>query len=196
MATGKSKKEKKRRIILFCSILLVLGLATGGYLYYDSTRVQNPMLLYQTTTVTRGDVSRTVTGEANVRTTGTVSLFIETSQKVSAVHVEVGDRVTEGQVLIEYDIEDEVAELNRRLSEANLYLQNANLNMQNIAQAPSANELLQYETAILNAEQTIANTKYDIESLESKMAAQRHRVDSARKIAGIYWDDYDDNLID
>jgi len=29
--------------------------------------------------------------------------------------------------------------------------------MQNIARAPSANELLQYETAILNAEQTIAN---------------------------------------
>ena len=157
MATGKSKKGKRRKIILFCSILLVLALAVGGYLYYDSTRVQDPMLLYQTTSVTRGDVSRTVTGEANVRTTGTTSLFIETSQKVSAIHVEVGDRVAQGQVLIEYDIGDEVAELNRRLSEANLYLQNANLNMQNIARAPSANELLQYETAILNAEQTIAN---------------------------------------
>jgi len=196
MAAGKTKKGKKRKIILFCSILLVLALAAGGYLYYDSTRVQDPMLLYQTTTVTRGDVSRTVTGEANVRTTGTTSLFIETSQKVSAVHVEVGDRVTEGQVLIEYDIADEAAELNRRLSEASLYLQNANLNMQNIARAPSANELLQYETAILNAEQTISNTEYDIESLESKMAAQRHRVDSTRKIAGIYRDDYDDDLID
>ena len=196
MATSKTKKGKKRRIILFCSILLLLAIAAGGYLYYDSTRVQDPMLLYQTTTVTRGDVSRTVTGEANVRTTGTTSLFLETSQKVSAVHVEVGDRVTEGQVLIEYDIEDEVEALNRRLSEANLYLQNASLNMQNIAQAPSTNELLQYETAILNAEQTIANTKYDIESLESKIAAQRHRVDSARKIAGIYRDDYKDDVID
>jgi|GEM_PF-3012818 len=196
MAAGKTKKGKKRRIILFFSILLVLALAAGGYLYYDSTRVQDPMLLYQTTSVTRGDVSRTVTGEANVRTTGTTSLFIETSQKVSAVHVEVGDRVAQGQVLIEYDIGDEVAELNRRLSEANLYLQNASLNMQNIARAPSTNELLQYETAILNAEQTIANTKYDIESLKSKMAAQRHRVNSARKIAGIYRDDYDDDLID
>ena len=39
MATSKTKKGKKRKIILFCSILLVLALAAGGYLYYDSTRI-------------------------------------------------------------------------------------------------------------------------------------------------------------
>lgn len=190
------KGRKGNKKIIFVSILLASTLVAGGYWRYISTRAVDPMLLYQTTSVTRGDVSRTVTGEANVRTSETTSLFIETVQTVSAIHVEVGDKVEKGQVLVEYDIQSEMAELNRRLSESSLYQQNANLNMQNIARPPSANELSQYETAIVNAEKTISDTQFEIESLESKVRAQRLRVDSARKSAGIYRDDYDDGRID
>ena len=195
MAAGSKARKGKKKLII-PAVILAATLAAGGYWYYDSTRVADPMLLYQTAPVTRGDVSQTVAGEANVRTTGTTALYIDTAQTVSAVHVEVGDRVSEGQLLVEYDISRETEELNRRLSETGLYRQNAGLNMQNIAREPSENELLQYETAVVNAEKTIRDTEYEIESLESKVLAQRHRVESAKKTAGISRDDYDDGVID
>lgn len=58
---------------------------------------------YTTQPVTRGDLTLSVTANGTVLPTRTVSIGSELSGTVLRVHVDVNDRVTKGQVLLELD---------------------------------------------------------------------------------------------
>ena len=188
--------NRKRMPIILLAVLILI--AAGGACYYFvslHSRI-DPLMIYQNATAQRGAVSRTITGEGTIEERERFELFVKQAQKVASIMVEQGDVVEKGQPLVRYDIADDLLELERQMSEAKLYLENARLSLENIARPATGNLLIQYEAEVTAAEKSMADINSEIDSLASQIIQQRLRVDNLKKLAGIYEDDYDDNLID
>jgi HlyD family secretion protein len=101
-ALGIEDPRKKGRL-LRRSVAAVVVLALGASCSYAwATRgTEGPS--YVTGRVTRGDLVATVTATGSIRPVRTVDIGAEISGRVESVHVDVNDRVTVGQVLIEID---------------------------------------------------------------------------------------------
>lgn len=192
----KAKKSSAKPIIIVVIAVLVVGLCVAGYFFLFHQAPKDMSESYQTVTAQTGEVERTLSGDATVKTDSSVSLFVQISQNVSKVLVEEGDVVREGEVLIEYDIASDYSDLERQLSESQLYVSNASLALANIARPVSGNDLISYESSILSAQQQLDTTQGSIESLQNKIYEQKLRTDNLRKMANLYEDDYDDGTIE
>lgn len=166
---------KKGRVLLAVALVAAAGLAGG--VYYFATENDRQVVSYPTVAVARGDVRRTVTGTGNVRAGDTVDLFIKSTQTVGEVLVKEGDVVSVGEVLVVYDIEQEVRELNRKLAEAAINLENARLNLTSITLPAEGNELLQYQSEISLAKKNIADAENDLKSTDIKISQQKLLLD-------------------
>lgn len=192
--TVKSKKIPGRLIAL--GAVALAAAIFGGYRLWSMSRPVDFSQLYSTAAVSQGDVTVTVAGEARVKAPDPVSIFLEMPQDVSAVYIKEGDPVVKGQLLVDYDNSTELAELSRRLTEAQLYSQNAKISMETITRPPAANDLIQYENAVINAQKAVTDLEYEIESLKAKLAAAGHRATSERESADVARDEYKHAIID
>ena len=114
--------------------LVVLALIAGGAYFYFNQTTTRPQA---TATVTRGDLKATVNANARVRAEKTVRLAFPFSGLVTAVHVQEGEDVEQGEVLVEMDR----TELNRRLEQAKMNLESRAQDLQEAQQPPQAAEL-------------------------------------------------------
>jgi len=180
---------------VFASVII---LVVGGALYFKFVKgaeQESPLDLYATSEVTTGVVNIKVSGKGKVSVKDKVSVFIDATQKVSKVYPKVGDYVNAGDVLIEYDIEQDLQDLNRKLLDANISLETAKINLKDITEPASGNELLQYNDEIVNVQNNILDAeneiiniqnskediKNDIASLDIKVSQQEIKVNDARK---------------
>lgn len=185
---------KKKKVIITCIILLVLAAVGGGYYYLWANKAVDPAELYQTYTVSRENVTRSVTGSGNTKTGDNVSLYLLATQTVAKVNIKEGDQVSAGDTLVEYDIKTDLADSNRRLAEARLQLANAQLNLKSIEQSATGNELVQYysdittaqknvtdaQNDIITAEKNISDAESDIAAIEIKITQQQLILDNAK----------------
>jgi HlyD family secretion protein len=95
----------KKRTIIAIIIIIVIALAVWGYL---ASRAKPSV---PTVTATRGDITSTVMVTGTTTPTQSVDLSFEQTGKVSAVHVNVGDKVTVNEPLVELDQSDLLAQL-------------------------------------------------------------------------------------
>lgn len=116
MSEKKNKKPRakigKKALITIIILLILLILITAGtFFYYRTTSAQirekqerAAELEPDTATVRRGDLTNTLDDISGiVRSNQSVYLYWQTSGTVSAVNVEVGDRVQKGDILAELD---------------------------------------------------------------------------------------------
>lgn len=183
---------KKKNVIAVIVILLIIAAVSGGYYYIWGRAKADPADLYQTHTAVRENVSRMVSGTGYVEVKDKVSVYLSASQTVSKVNVKEGDKVEAGDVLVVYDIEGDMADLNRRLSEAEIQLANAKLNLKGIEQSATGNELVQYysdittagknvtdaQNDIITAQKNVSDAKADITAIEIKAAQQQLLLDN------------------
>lgn len=177
---------------LYITVGIAVVLVAGFFIYRAVSSNGDPTEIYRTARADYAVVSRTVGGSARIETGSAKSLFAQSSQTVVRVAVREGDMVSAGQVLVEYDIEKDAADLNRSLAEAKLYLENALLSLQDIARPVSGNQLLEYEAQVTAAEKAVSDTQGEIDSLLSRIKQQKLRVENLADIAGVDEDDDDD----
>jgi HlyD family secretion protein len=91
-----------RRPALWIGITLVAGLVAGG-VAWQRRQETGPAVSYITEPVTRGKLTLTVTANGTLQPTRSVNIGSELSGTVLRVLVDVNDRVTKGQVLVELD---------------------------------------------------------------------------------------------
>ena len=91
-----------RRPLAWLSVGALL-LVPAGAAWWWMQRAAQAAPRYATQPVTRGDLTLSVTANGTVQPTRTVSIGSELSGTVLRVHVDVNDRVTKGQVLLELD---------------------------------------------------------------------------------------------
>lgn len=168
---------KKSNIIKTVVILLV---GSGAFLYYYNQKnvVVDLMNIYQTQSAKIENVSKKVSGQGHVYAKDKTSLYIDNSQTVSKVNVKVGDKVNISDILVEYNINQDMNDLKRKLAESQIQLQNAKLNLENIKLPANGNELVQYNSDITTAKKNITDAESDIITAKKNITDAKSSIDS------------------
>ena len=113
-----------RRPLWWGLVLLLLALAAGAYLW-SGRQASKAQPSYVTDAAGRGDITLTVSANGTVQPTRSVNIGSELSGTVRSVLVDVNDRVSKGQVLVELDtakLADQVARSRAALAAAQAQL--------------------------------------------------------------------------
>ncbi len=100
---GRNGRKRRRRLVFGGIILLVLIGAGVGV--YAALRPNNKIDPAKLATVDKGDVARSVVATGKVQPLAKVEVKSKASGIVKKIHVDYGDRVKLGQVLVELDRE-------------------------------------------------------------------------------------------
>lgn len=111
-------KLTKKQIYIIGAVSLMI---ISGYLFFSGSK--DP--LYSYTKVSKGDVIQEVSVTGRVKPSENVSLAFERGGKVTGIYVEVGDKVSSGEILMRLDNSELLAQLAG--AEANLKVQQAKL---------------------------------------------------------------------
>ncbi|MBT9502777.1 MAG: efflux RND transporter periplasmic adaptor subunit [Burkholderiaceae bacterium] len=91
-----------RRWTLWLALALIVAAGAGWY-FWRLQAASDAAPAYTTETVTRGDLTLSVTANGTLQPTRAVSIGSELSGTISSVLVDVNDRVRKGQVLVRLD---------------------------------------------------------------------------------------------
>ena len=135
-------------------LVLVVVLAVAGVLVYRkvaASQVQTTQSL-RTATVTLGEVSSTISGVGTMRSKQSAMVNWQTSGKVEAVNVTIGQQVTAGDVLASLD----PGSLSTNIIQAQADLISAKNDLEDL-QTPDPLKIAQAEKALAQAQETLDN---------------------------------------
>lgn len=97
------KPQNRKLVWVFLSLGVILGLGAIFVFWYQPSRqaVAATPATYKTTVVRRGNIILSATGSGSLSAGQEINLSFPVSGKVASINVQVGDRVSEGQVLAE-----------------------------------------------------------------------------------------------
>jgi HlyD family secretion protein len=102
--------------------LLALALGAAGLWYWQARQTARAAPSYTTQTVARGNLTLTVTANGTLQPTRAINIGSELSGTVLKVNVDVNDKITKGQVLVELDtakLRDQILRSRALLAAAN-----------------------------------------------------------------------------
>ena len=100
------KRPRQTRRALFVALFLMLGVALAAWPFLTTGRDA-----YDTVPITRGDIESSVTALGTLQPRQYVDVGAQASGQIRTIHVEVGDEVKEGQLLVEIDPSTQKAKL-------------------------------------------------------------------------------------
>jgi len=158
-------------------LLLVGGAAAGGFWYYQKTNSEAPE--YQMGTVSRGDLTQTVTATGQLNPVVNVQVGSQVSGRINKINVDYNSQVKSNQVIAEIDPATYQAGLLRAEAEAANAKANADLARIQAQRADSmfTNKLISasdHDIAAAQAEQASAQLKI------AQAAVETARVDLSR----------------
>lgn len=165
------KKFFKKPIVIIATVIIV-GLIITGIVF--AVREKKPE--YSFAIAEYGSIAQEVSVTGQVKSADSVDLAFERSGKVGKIYVDVGDKVTSGQVLASLINSDLMADLLQ--AQANLETEQANLNELKSGTRPE--ELQQAETDVKNKQITLENVKNQAEAdLDSDYSAALSAIQNA-----------------
>lgn len=90
---------KKRNIVIFLALIIIMA---GGW-YFISKRSSGKTMTFETVTVTRGNISNTVTATGTIQAITTVQVGTQVSGVIKKIYVDYNSRVKKGQLLAQLD---------------------------------------------------------------------------------------------
>jgi HlyD family secretion protein len=143
--------NKKTLLITTGVAIIISGIVGLFFLKHDNAH-------YELVTVKRGDLLQEVSASGKVESSSKIDLHFKNSGKLVEMNVKVGKKVSAGQLLAKQDtsqLDAQVLEM-----QAGIDLQNAKL--QQLISGASPEDINVYETAIVNAEQSLEDSKKNI----------------------------------
>ncbi len=175
----------KKKIIIPVAILIFTG-AIGSGIYYSqpsSTPVGGTFAMANTqrltTQVTKGDITSSITASGSVETSDTYTYYSETTSPIDEVLVNVGDTVKAGDVILTYDTETTIKELNSSIKQLELDIQNATLELNSMTEPLSATEEFNYKDSIYSKEKSIISAQNSYEDKLEEYATKEDSVQEA-----------------
>src|ERR1039457_5784599 len=176
------KREAKRKVFMaeksssgwwkWLLIVVVLATAGGGYFYFSHGR--SPPVTYNSTAVTRGELTKLVTATGTLNPVVNVTVGSQVSGRISKLNVDFNSVVKSNQVIAEIDpatyqaaVEQSTADLSN--AKANLELQQVDANR---SSELFTNKLISgsdFDTAIANLHEAEAMVKIKQASLNNSM---------------------------
>ncbi|MBN9672089.1 efflux RND transporter periplasmic adaptor subunit [Roseibium aggregatum] len=163
-----------RRKKLFLVLVLATGLSAVGYYFRGSLLPAEETTAYLTAQATRGDVEETVLATGILKPRKLVAVGAQVSGRITALHVELGQEVEEGDLIAEIDSVTQENDL--RTAEASLAQVKAELAEQ------EANLVLAQSTFARQTKLSSQNAtaQADLESAEADMKAVEAQIDSLK----------------
>ncbi len=143
---------KRHKIWTAIIVLAVIGLA----LFLTRPK---PQSTEDYITLAKTDVVQEVDVTGRIEAAEKVQLMPETSGKIAAVNVKVGDKVSAGQVLVQIDSSD----LQIRLAKQQLELRRAELALREVERGPNRSSRLESENNLERAYESKFNAEEDLE---------------------------------
>jgi membrane fusion protein, macrolide-specific efflux system len=177
-----SKLQKK-----LIGILALAVIAAAGWYWYGAA-AQKQEELVRPIAVTRGNIEEVVTSQGKLEAKQYVDVGTQVSGQLKAIHVDIGDTVTKGQLLAEIDprvyqaqleageakLNSLRAQLNQQKAEAVLAEQNLKRNQNLIAvNAVSQQALQETESQAAVAKAQVDSISAQIQETESNLKASR-----------------------
>jgi HlyD family secretion protein len=187
-------------------LLLGTALAIGGLWGWQQRQAAAAQPVYVTQPLKRGALTLTVTANGTLKPTRAVNIGSELSGTVRRVHVDVNDRVQQGQVLVELDtakFNDQVNRSRAAVTGARAQLTQASATVQETAAAlarfeevsrlsggrvPSATELDAARAALARAKANEASAQASVTQAQATLATDQTNLSKASirsPIAGV-----------
>lgn len=160
-----AKLNKKKKLIIIISSVLVVAVAGTAIGVVAAEKNKGTEVQFQT--ITKQDVQSSINATADVEAGATREYKVGTIAKVNEVFVNVGDRVTEGQLLATFDTK----ELDTQINAMRQQYYNSSASYQSALAAAN------------DAKTKIAAVDAQIAELESKLAQVKNEVSSALESA-------------
>jgi HlyD family secretion protein len=165
----KAKGHSKLRLILLAGIILIAGLGIGSAVLKKPKPIPSEKIV----TAELGDVARSVVARGKIEPLSKVDVKSKANGIIKALMVDVGDAVTEGQILAELDKEDLEAQV--RGAKAALDGQTANLQVAITTEAKARIEAA-------NPELQFARRDYErLQGLFRDKIASQQQLDDAER---------------
>jgi len=162
-------RDSKFRWSKWILVLVVLGAAAGGAMYFKSDRAEAPQ--YQTTLVTRGDLTQTVTASGTLNPVVNVQVGSQISGNIARLFADYNSLVKSNQVVAQLD--PAVFQAAVHQAEGDLANAKAVLELQQVEEKRSkelfASKLISnsdYDTAVASLHQAEAQVKIKQAALE------------------------------
>lgn len=174
-----------KMIVAVVSIGLIGTSALVGNTYLKNDNkvraaVTNEAETIATESVTRQNISSVISATGSVEVEKAYSISLSAIQEISKVLVNVGDKVTEGQSLIEYNYLSSKESLDKQLEDANISLKNAQLGLQSYDKTKTASEISALENAITVAEKELLQAQLDVKNNQNKIEDAQTTIDNAQ----------------
>ncbi len=140
-----------KKFIIWAVVLIAAG---GAISYYAFGKKPALNLI----TVARGDISEQVIVTGNTKAVQDISLAFQTSGRISAVRVSVGDKVVSGEALAELDS----SQLQGQLAQARANVDAAQAKLDSLRKGTRPEDIQITETAIAKSRQDLANDYNDV----------------------------------
>lgn len=181
------------------AVAIIGAIGFGGFRWMQARKLAN-MPVFETATVSRGDLQVKVTATGTIQGLNTVEVGAEVSGRITKVYVDFNDRVEQGQLLAEIDPEQlhaAVEEANARVaaSEANIRQARATL-AEAKAQAQRAKaqvergliaqrDLEVAEAAAIRADASLSSALADATLSRANLKSAKWRLERSKIIAPI-----------
>ncbi|MDO4908782.1 MAG: HlyD family efflux transporter periplasmic adaptor subunit [Corynebacterium sp.] len=175
LARIKKKGRSKARIIVPIVVVIVIILALVAYFGLRSS-AEHHLSSNDLTTSSTGDISQTINLNGTVEPKQTATLTTTLTTKATAVNVESGSRVKQGDILVSLDVSDTQRDLDSKTAALDASKRADMLAAQQAQQAldqansGDSSDLRNAEASLRNATDTYTNAKVDLDR------ALRHRA--------------------
>lgn len=164
------KKIKKKKVISILVLILVVVFAFQGIRSLKKNKgieAKEEIRNVKTQKIKNGSISAEVEFPGNLKAKTQVAVFPKTGGRVASVNVNVGDKVTAGQLLYTLD----TAELEANLQAQNAGLQAANANLEKTSDSGLAQQVSQAEQSLQKAQVRFNDVKDNYDKMQKLYAA-------------------------
>jgi HlyD family secretion protein len=170
---GVGKPRRARRLVVALVALALAGATAAGIVVLRQRAESERQPTYVTAAVEQGDLRQTVTATGTLSSLDSVEVGAEVTGRVTKVFVDVNDRVTKDQVLVELDTE----QLQARVDESQAQLRSAQA-----SQANSSATVKEAESKAVRAREMHQRgliSDQDLESAEATLARAKAAVQTS-----------------
>ena len=199
--------------------VIVAAVAGGGFYAYRYISVKNAppgdMEIHSITTeVVTGEIINTVTATGTVMLNNEIEVYAEgETNKIKEFHVEEGDSVAVGQLLVTYDTDDTVEELENKIRDTQREIENALLSLKNLQLPTSESELQKLQNEVASNDKSLSEAQNNIKTIQTNIKQQNTEIANAKQdwedarktvsdnaallnVGGITQEEYDNSVTD
>jgi RND family efflux transporter MFP subunit len=170
------------------ALVVAVAVAGGGFYAYKrfkggkGKRPEGHDMQRITESIGRSDIVNTITASGTVMLNNEIEVYAEgETNKIKEFHVEEGDTVTKGELLVTYDTDDTVEELENKIRDTKRDIENAKLNLQNTQLPTSDSELQKLKNEVSSAEKALTEAQNNVKTIQTNIKQQNTTIANAKK---------------